>query len=150
MIFTNRHRQHPIKAAPLGAALSRFARAETAIPILAIAALALLASPHLTRAGDDRVDELTQRVPRLQDAINLYRERTSGPDSYDPITQGWGPLISAGYLPEEPINPITGSSTISRNASACAGWHYDPVTGQLDACIVDPATGRAGLVPLPR
>lgn len=134
-------------AAPTGAAVAHWFRAELLIPVLALGVLGFLGSPHLTRAGDDRMDDLARIVPHLQDSINLYRERANGDARYDPIADGWKPLVDAGYLSAEPVNPITGSARISRQLSASAGWRYDPITGQLGACAVDPESGTIRLVP---
>jgi hypothetical protein len=124
--------------------LRRWARAEWAIPVLALALLGTIASPHVTQAEDDRQATVTDRAASLQDAINLFRERAGAGRRYDPFTDGWGPLIEAGYLRTTPVNPITGSERIVRQASGCAGWVYDSSTGRLDACGIDPETFQAG------
>jgi hypothetical protein len=136
----------PRRLVSLKTGLGRFFRAEIVLPALALGVLAVMASPHISNAGDDRQSVLVQQVAGLQDSLNLYRQRCQPGETYDPFTQGWQPLIDAGYLSQPPINPITGSSDIVRQPSACAGWRYDPIAGTLDACIVDPQTGKAGLL----
>lgn len=126
--------------------LSRWFRAETIIPILALGVIAGTATPFVTRADDDRHDVLALECARLQDAIWLYTERVGGSQNYDAFAEGWTPLVRAGYLATEPVNPVTGSSSIVRHASASGGWRFDPITRRVEACIVNPGTGRAGLL----
>lgn len=139
-----------------GSALARLARPELILPGLALAALALIASPHVTRAGDDRLESLAQQTARLESLIARYnaaaveRSPTTHPAARatraDLFHRGWADLIDAGFLERAPINPITGSSAVTRQASAASGWRYDEATGELQACVIDPDTGETRLL----
>lgn len=120
----------------------RLSRAEFLIPVVALGLLGTIASPHLTQAEDERQSGVAVDARHLQDAINVFRSRAGEGSPYDPFTDGWTPLIAAGLLAHEPVNPITGSSLIVRRASASAGWVFDPESRRLEACVIDPDTSH--------
>lgn len=126
----------------------RFLRAEFVVPALALAALATVTTPHLTHASDERLDSLAYTTARLQGAVSVFRQRAG--IRYDPAIDGWMPLVHAGYLKKAPVNPVTGSSDVSRGPSATAGWCFDPMSGRLEACVVDVESGEARLLSHPR
>lgn len=118
--------------------------AEFLIPALALVVLAMVSTPHLTRASDARQDSLARSTAAIHDAIARYRERTSG--QYDPVNDGWAPLVDAGYLPAAPTNPVTGSSLVTRRPAATSGWTYSALDGTLGACVVDAETNEVRLL----
>ncbi len=100
-------------------------------------------APADTSAGTDgRSWAVESELARARDAIELFRRATEAGAYPDLCVTGWAPLIEAGYLAGEPVNPITGRSGVGREAKAGYGWHYDATTGALGACYFDEGAGR--------
>ncbi len=122
----------------------RFFCAEFSIPAIALLVLAAVTTPHLTHASDERHVSLVRDTAALQDSISRYRYRVA--NAYNPITDGWEPMMNSGYLAAVPVNPITGSSVVSNGPNAASGWAFDALSGRLEACIIDGGSLEARLL----
>lgn len=122
----------------------RLFRAEFSIPAIALLVLAAVTTPHLTHASDERRFSLVRDTAALQDSISRYRNHVT--NAYNPITDGWEPMMNSGYLAAVPVNPITGSSTVTNGPNAASGWTFDAFSGRLDACIIDGGSLEARLL----
>ncbi len=118
-----------------------FTRLEVAVVAAAFGGLGFALAPQLSKAEEDpRFASVTEELSEARLALERWRERRG--EYPDLCAKGWGPLVEAGLLEREPINPLNDRSLVGDRAASGSGWHYDRSTGALGACYFDEITER--------
>ncbi len=122
-----------------------FTLVEILIVVVILGILAAIVVPQFSQATDTAQKTATfEQLMRVRRAVDVYywREANHLPE---PLpggvgAPGWGPLISADYLREPPVNTYVGraaSKTVILGAGPDAayqtthGWIYNPGTGEV-------------------
>lgn len=136
-----------------------FTLVEILIVVVILGILAAIVVPQFTSASQEAVKgALASQLQTINSQIELYRVQHTGvlpdndagdasatpPRAADPMLGGthggWGVMVSADYLKDEPNNGYTRSSNVA-NAwngtpavdGTAAGWAYDAATGECFA-----------------
>lgn len=115
-----------------------FTLVEILIVVVILGILAAIVIPQFTNASEEANASSTKsQLQTIRSQIELYRVKNQG---VLPVTSGlldWSLMISGKYLQQEPINPMTGSSTVSDTASSAIGWVWDNANEQIYAVDKD-------------
>jgi len=115
-----------------------FTLVEILIVVVILGILAAIVVPQFTSASNEAVKgALQSQSQTIASQLELYRVRNQGAYPADLITganSGWGSLVGADYLKEEPLNGYTRETTISAGDETDAlaatrdtamGWYFD-------------------------
>jgi general secretion pathway protein G len=123
-----------------------FTLVEILIVVVILGILAAIVVPQFTNAANEaRTGNVATQVSTIENQLELWAARNGG--SYpDLATAGetWQDLVDDGFFKEIPVNPFSGTSTISAwdstgvGASSVlyddsTGWNYDAATGNIAA-----------------
>ncbi|MBL1218012.1 MAG: prepilin-type N-terminal cleavage/methylation domain-containing protein [Planctomycetes bacterium] len=115
-----------------------FTLVEILIVVVILGILAAIVIPQFTNASEEANASSTKsQLQTIRSQIELYRVKNQGDL---PVTSGlldWSLMITGKYLQQEPINPMTGSSTVSDTASSSIGWVWDNTNEQIYAVDKD-------------
>ena len=95
-----------------------FTLVEILIVVVILGILAAIVIPQFTSASQEAVKgALQSQLQTIDSQLELYRVRNQGafptlPETVAPINNGWGILVSAQYLKEEPFNGFTNTTDI--------------------------------------
>jgi prepilin-type N-terminal cleavage/methylation domain-containing protein len=96
-----------------------FTLIELMIVVAMLGILAAIAVPVFNNATDDARDSSTRaQLLTIRSAIVRYRADNGG----DPNMANWNALVSGGYLPAEPFNPMNDLTNIAGSPGANVGW----------------------------
>jgi hypothetical protein len=111
--------------------------------------LTIIISPRFTKADETSIREgLSQQLTQLQQQIDLYALEHNGdyPELGRPSLNGWGELISMGYISGPPLNLHVKKSHVQSIKTSPElitadhhinqtdiGWFYNPETGRIVA-----------------
>ena len=98
-----------------------FTLIEILIVVVILGILAAVVIPQFTNAADDaNAASVRTQLQTLRSQIELYRaENGADPDL---ATTGWADMVSGGYLPGPPKNPLTGTNNFGTGAGD--GWRW--------------------------
>ena len=138
-----------------------FTLVEILIVVVILGILAAIVVPQFTNASSEAVKgALQSQLQTITSQIELYRVRNNGAKPDDVSTSnfltasannGWGDMVSAQYLKEEPMNGYTGKTLIVAGNEAAAmaedrnsadGWFYDTTTSSVFAAGYDKANNK--------
>ncbi|MBN1488753.1 MAG: hypothetical protein JXA69_02455 [Phycisphaerae bacterium] len=124
-----------------------FTLVEVLIVALVLIALAMVVVPQFSSAATDvRYGKLTARLSAARNALELYRLEhgrtypavetfveqmtvaTEADGTVVPFEGAFGP-----YLDSIPVNPYTGTNTVSDGAAGTSAWYFNPATGEFRA-----------------
>ncbi|MBN8644657.1 MAG: type II secretion system protein [Planctomycetes bacterium] len=125
-----------------------FTLVEILIVVMILGILAALVVPQFAHASGTAIKSALQRqLQEVDSQIEIYRGANAGQfptaDATAPMgagltNNGWGILVSAKYLKEEPMNPFVGKTllVVGDGAAAAAepqtsanGWYYSIDSG---------------------
>ena len=122
-----------------------FTLIEILIVVVILGILAAVVIPQFSNAADSANEATVKtQLQTLRSQIELYRAET-GTDPALNAANGWSDMITGGYLPGPPKNPIAGESSFG--SAATDGWQFANL--QLDASqnwVAGPAGGSNVLV----
>lgn len=125
-----------------------FTLVEILIVVVILGILAAIVIPQFTSASQEAVKgALLSQLQTIESQFELYRVRNQGtaPDLGGDSNGGWGALVSAQYLKEQPYNGYTKSSAIAvgdANIDAGApeagtsGWGYRAVADGVPTAVI--------------
>ncbi|MBL0926418.1 MAG: prepilin-type N-terminal cleavage/methylation domain-containing protein [Phycisphaerales bacterium] len=129
-----------------------FTLVEILIVVVILGILAAIVIPQFTNASNEAVKgALESQLQTINSQVELYRVRNNG--DYPALgtaatNNGWGNMVSAQYLKEEPVNGYFGRSNISVGDMSAAmaqtrdsntsGWTWDEATSAVYAAGFDP------------
>ncbi|MGD1915322.1 MAG: competence type IV pilus major pilin ComGC [Phycisphaerales bacterium] len=137
-----------------------FTLVEILIVVVILGILAAIVIPQFTSASEDaQVSSAESQLQTVRNQIELYRVRNNGiaPAADDLFTDegltepvgGWTSIVNGDYLRVAPVNPRTGTSTVTAGTDAPTdaveagddGWVYDEDTGRIWMNGFDEAAG---------
>lgn len=142
-----------------------FTLVEILIVVVILGILAAIVVPQFTSASQEAVKgALSSQLQTINSQVELYRVQNNGilpnndagnalanpPRAADPMlvagqSNGWGVLVSADYLKDEPRNGFTRSTNVTAawdggpvTDGTAAGWAYNTLDGEVFANGFDP------------
>ncbi len=137
-----------------------FTLIEILIVVVILGILAAIVIPQFTKASEEaQVGNVVTQLQTIRSQIELWRVRNNGsfPDltttPFEDIVNVSGTNAAPDgntYMKAAPVNPRTGTSTVTAGTTAPTavvakgdtGWIYDAATGNLWANGFDEATGQ--------
>jgi len=118
------------------------------VPLVVLGLVAAVVVPQFTRAGlVSAAESVKQPLRTVNAAVELYRAQHK--DAAPDLSNGWTPLVTRSdecgrtdggearlfgpYLPQPPVNPVTGGTTISSAPRRGTDWWWDAATGTVVA-----------------
>lgn len=122
-----------------------FTLVEILIVVVILGILAAIVVPQFTKASEDaQTGNVVTQLQTVRSQVELFRVRNNG--NYPALTAsgtspnfGWDALVGTNFMRACPINPRTGTATITAGTAAPtakansgdAGWVYDAATGNV-------------------
>lgn len=140
-----------------------FTLVEVLIVVVFLGIVATLMIPMLDRpTSEARRTMVLRQLQTITNQVELYRSQNgsgfptshpSDPMGPDGAKSGWGILVSAEYLKEEPLNVFTGSTRLAvgdvgeasiQGPESEYGWYYEQSEDALDVYVsgYDPVAER--------
>ncbi len=129
--------------------LGGFTLIEILIVVVILGILAAIVLPQFTSAADEsRTNSLKMTLFRVRTQIEIYYQQhgaypslatledqltLASNDAGDTAAIGTSGYKLGPYLQEFPLNPETGTNTVSAGAVGTSAWYYDETTGELKA-----------------
>ncbi len=127
-----------------GIARRGFTLVEILIVVVILGILAAIVIPQFTTASMEATrSAVLSQLQTIDNQIELYRAKNPGDtpvaDPTEPLVEGgtnngWGVLVSAEYLRDEPMNLYTGSTVLvagnevaalAEDKGSANGWYYE-------------------------